>query len=170
MNKLLISAGAAAALAFTSAPALAATPTTQATATARIVQPLTIASAQDLDLGTIVLSGTGPYTDSIGITQAGVFSCGAPADVTCSGTTKTAGYTMTGTRDQKVSITVSPAIALVNQTQASPDLSLTVDAPATVTLDGTGAASFNIGGSISVSDTTVDGVYVGTFDVSADYQ
>jgi hypothetical protein len=170
MKNALIFAGAVAALALTSAPAQAATPTTQATATARIVQPLTITSVRDLDLGTIVLSGTAPYTDTVGITRAGVFSCGAPADLTCSGTTKSARYTMTGTRDQRVTITVSPTINLVNGTQASPDLVMTVDAPATALLDGTGVGAFNMGGSISVSDTTVDGVYVGTFDVSADYQ
>jgi hypothetical protein len=170
MNKALIFAGAVSALALTSAPAEAATPTQQATATARIVQPLTIAWAQDLDLGTIVLSGTGPYTDTIGITQAGVFSCGA--DVTCSGTPQVASYTATGTRDQVLTVTVSPTIALVNQTQTSPDLTLTVAAPAagSVVLDSTGVTSFDLGGSISVSDTTVDGVYEGTFDVSADYQ
>ena len=168
MNKLLISAGAVAALALTSAPALAATPTTQATATARIVEPLTITSTRDMDFGTIVLSGTGAYTDTIAMTRAGVVTCGA--NTTCSGTTKSAHYTMTGTRDQKVTITVSPTIALVNQTQTSPDLTLTVDSPTLATLDSTGAGAFNIGGSIDVSDTTVDGVYVGTFDVSADYQ
>jgi hypothetical protein len=168
MKNLLILAGAVSALALTGAPAQAATPTTQATATARIVQPLTITSVRDLDLGTIVLSGTAPYTDTIAITRAGVFSCGA--DTTCSGTTKTARYTMTGTRDQKVDITVSPTIALVNQTQVTPDLTLTVDAPATSTLDATGNAAFNVGGSIQVSDTTADGVYTGSFDVTADYQ
>lgn len=168
MNKLLISAGAVAALALSSAPALAATPTTQATATARIVEPLTITSARDMDFGTIVLSGTGPYTDTITMTRAGAVTCGG--NTTCSGTTKSARYTMTGTRDQKVTITVSPTIALVNQTQTSPDLTLTVDSPALATLDSTGVGAFNIGGSIDVSDTTVDGIYTGTFDVSADYQ
>lgn len=170
MKKVLIFAGAVSALALTAAPAQAATPTQQATATARIVQPLTLAWVQDLDLGTIVLSGTAPYTDTIGITQAGVFSCGA--DVTCSGTTQTARYSATGTRDQTLTVTVSPTIALVNQTQASPNLTLTVDAPAagSVVLDNTGNTTFDLGGSISVSDTTVDGVYQGTFDVSADYQ
>ncbi len=168
MKKLLIVAGAVSALALTGVPAQAATPTTQATATARIVQPLTIASARDLDFGTIVLSGTAPYTDTITLSRAGAVTCGS--DVTCSGTTKSARYTMTGTRDQRVSITVSPTIALVNGTQTSPDLTLTVDAPATALLDATGNGGFNIGGSIDVSDTTVDGVYAGTFDVSADYQ
>jgi hypothetical protein len=171
MKKVLIFAGAVSALAFTSAPAQAATPTQQATATARIVQPLSIAWAQDLDLGTIVLSGTAPYTQTVGITQAGVFSCGG-ANLTCSGTHTTARYSATGTRDQTLTITVSPTIALVNQSQASPNLTLTVAAPAagSVVLDATGNTSFDLGGSIQVSDTTVDGVYRGTFDVSADYQ
>lgn len=168
MKKVLIAAGAVSALALTSTTALAATPTTQATATARIVVPLTLTSVRDLDLGTIVLSGTAPYTDTIGITRAGAFTCGA--NTTCSGTTKTARYTMTGTRDQRVTVTVSPTIALVNQTQTSGDLTLTVDAPATSLLDATGNGAFNLGGSIQVSDTTVDGVYTGTFDVTADYQ
>lgn len=175
MKKVLIFAGAASALALTTAPAQAATPTQQATATARIVQPLTIAWAQDLDLGTIVLSGTAPYTQTVAITKAGAFSCGG-TNLTCSGTTggaTTARYTATGTRDQVLTITVSPTIALSNLTNTSaPDLTLTVDAPVagSVVLDATGNTSFDLGGSISVSDTTADGVYQGTFDVSADYQ
>lgn len=169
MKNALIFAGAVAALALTSAPAAAqVAATTNATATARIYTPLTLTSVRDLDLGTIVLSGTGPYTDTVGIDQAGTFSCGA--NVTCSGTPVTAQYEATGTLDQTLTITVPATLALVNQTQASPDLTLNVDAPATVVLDGSGYVLFDIGGDISVSDTTPDGVYEGTFDVEADYQ
>jgi len=171
MKKVLIVAGAVSALALTAAPAAAATPTTQATANARIVVPLTLDSTQNLDLGTIVLSGTAPYTQTVGITKAGVFSCGG-ANLTCSGTTSTAQYAATGTPDQTLTVTVSPTINLVNQTQVSPDLVLTVDAPTagSVVLDNTGNVTFDLGGSIQVSDTTADGVYQGTFDVTADYQ
>lgn len=170
MNKLLILAGAAAALA-AGVPAYAApvTATTQATATARIYQPLSLTSVRDLDLGTIVLSGSGTYTDTVGIDQAGSFSCGS-GNVTCSGSPQTAQYSASGTQDQNLTVTVSSVIALSNQTQAAPDLDLTVDAPGTVTLDSSGNKTFDIGGSIDVSDSTVDGVYVGTFDVAADYQ
>jgi hypothetical protein len=170
MKKVLIVAGAVSALALTSAPAYAVSPTTQATATARIVQPLTLDSVRNLDLGTIVLSGTAPYTDTVGITQAGVFSCGA--DVTCSGTTQTAQYTATGTQGQTLTVAGSASIPLVNQTQVSPNLTLAVAYPAagSVVLDSAGTVTFDIGGSISVSDTTADGVYEGTFDVTADYQ
>lgn len=171
MKKLLISA-CAAALALTSTPAAAqaVTATTQADAHARIYRPLTLTSVRDLDLGTIVLSGTAPYTNTVGISQGGVFSCGA--DVTCSGTTQTAQYEATGTQGQTLTVSVSSSIPLVNQTQTSADLTLTVAAPAagSVVLDAAGEVSFDLGGSISVSDTTADGVYLGTFDVSADYQ
>ena len=71
MKNVLIFAGAASALALASAPAQAATPTTQATANARIVKPLTLDSARNLDLGTIVLSGSGTYTDTVGVAQDG---------------------------------------------------------------------------------------------------
>ena len=172
MKKLLISAGALTALALTSAPAVAAPvpATAQADAHVRIYQPLTLTSVRDLDLGTIVLSGAGPYTDTVEMTQGGVFSCGA--NLTCSGTTQTAQYEATGTRDQTLTVLVSATIPLVNQTQATPDLTLTVNAPAvgSVVLDAAGEATFDLGGSIQVSDTTPEGVYLGTFDVSADYQ
>jgi uncharacterized protein DUF4402 len=172
MKKVLIVAGAVSALALTSAPAAAATPTTQATANARIVVPLTLNRARDLDLGTIVLSGAAPYTQTVSITQAGVFSCGG-ANLTCSGTTSTAQYTATGTPDQALTVSVSSTIPLANLTNvAAPNLTMNVFAPPanSVVLDSTGNTTFDLGGSISVSDTTADGVYQGTFDVTADYQ
>ncbi len=172
MNKSLIFAGAVTALALTSAPAIAqpVSATEQADAHVRIYTPLTLTSVQDLDLGTIVLSGTAPYTNTVGIAQDGTFSCGA--DVTCSGTPVTASYDATGTQGQTLTVLVSPTIALVNLTQTSADLTLTVAAPPadSVVLDADGAVTFDLGGSIEVSDTTADGVYEGTFDVSVDYQ
>ncbi|QNM82113.1 DUF4402 domain-containing protein [Sphingomonas sabuli] len=170
MNKALIFAGAVAALALTGTANAAPTPaTTDATATARIYTPLTLTSTQDLDLGTIVLSGTGPYTDTVSVDRDGNFSCGS-GNVTCSGTTQAALYEATGTLDQTLTVSVASTLNLVNQTQTSADLVLSVDAPGTVVLDGDGFVEFGIGGSIDVSDTTADGVYEGTFAVSADYQ
>jgi hypothetical protein len=169
MKKVLIVAGAVSALALTAAPAGAATPTQQATATARIVVPLTLEWVRDLDLGTVVLSGTAPYTDTIKIDETGAFT--GCVNVTCSGAPQTAQYKATGTADQPLTITVSSTIALANQTNTTaPDLTMTTYKPASVALDSTGEVTFDLGGSIQVSDTTADGVYLGTFDVSADYQ
>src|SRR3569833_342804 len=76
------------------APGNTATPTQQATATARVGKPLTIAWKQDLDLGTIVL-GSGVWAGAdVGISSAKAFSC-TSTNVPCSGTPKTAENTGT---------------------------------------------------------------------------
>jgi hypothetical protein len=52
-------------------------------------------------------------------------------------------------------------------------LAFTPNAPATVNLGATGSTTgvtFGIGGSITLASTTPDGVYTGTFAVTADYQ
>lgn len=175
MKKLITAAGALVALAVTATPAYAVPATSDATATVRVLRALQLASENDLDLQTVVLSGTAPFTATVGVAQDGTPDCdGASGNVTCSGTMEAATYRVIGANDQDVSITVASTLALENQTDTTaPDLTLTVDAPSSINLGPNGASTgetFNIGGSIDVSDTTVDGVYVGTFAVSADYQ
>ena len=175
MKKLLVSAGALVALAVTATPAHAVPATSDATATVRVLRALQLASEGNLDLQTVVLSGAAPFTATVGVAQDGTPDCdGGSGNVTCSGTMTSALYRVIGANDQDVTITVASTLALANQTDATaPDLTLNVDAPASVNLGPNGAttgATFNIGGSIDVTDSTVDGVYVGTFAVSADYQ
>jgi len=151
------------------APGNTATPTQQATATARVVKPLTIAWKQDLDLGTIVL-GSGVWAGAdVGISSAKAFSC-TNTNVTCSGTPKTAEYTVTGTNNQVVTINASD-VTLTNQNDNTQTLLLTVDNPGTVNLGNSGAAGlvFDLGGKVTVASTTVDGTYSGTFAVTVNY-
>ena len=150
-------------------PAWAVGPNQNSTATAKIVKPLTLTWVQDLDLGTIVL-GTGTWsTTSIGITSAGVFSCGN-ASVTCSGATKPAQYKVTGTNNQRVFIT-APNVTLTNQSDSTKTLQLTVDNPGFVDLGNSGNAgvTFGVGGSIGVDSATTDGTYTGQFNVTVNY-
>src|SRR3569833_2299964 len=106
------------------APGNTATPTQQATATARVVKPLTIAWKQDLDLGTIVL-GSGVWAGAdVGISSAKAFSC-TNTNVTCSGTPKTAEYTVTGTNNQIVTINAAN-VTLTNQNDNTKTLLLTI--------------------------------------------
>lgn len=156
----------AAAMALTTAPAMAASPNQNATATARILRPLTLTWVRDFNLGTIVLSGAAPFSATVSLSQAGALTC--PAAVTCSGTTSTARYNVRGTNNQVVTIS-APNVTLSNGTN---NLTLNVSAPSSVTLTSSGAPGndFDIGGSITVTDTTPDGVYTGTFNVTADYQ
>ena len=67
MMNILRCTAAVAALALTATPALAApvSPDKQATATARIVKPLTLTWVQDLDFGTVTLVDQGPTTITV---------------------------------------------------------------------------------------------------------
>jgi hypothetical protein len=170
MTKLLNTAATVAVLALTAAPATAASPPTQATATAKIFKPLTISSVQNLDFGVIVLTGASFSGEVVSISQAGALTCGSNPGVllTCTGTPQAAQYKLVGTNDAIVTIS-SPGFNLTGPGT----LAFTPNAPATVNLGATGASTgvtFAIGGSITLSSTTPDGVYSGTFQVTADYQ
>ena len=172
---ILRTAAAVAALALTATPALAApvgpaTGSRNATATARIIKPLVLTWEQDLDLGTILLSGAGVWGGAVvSITHGGVFSC-TNVNVTCSGTPQVARYNVAGTQGQVVTIT-APNVTLVNQNDNTKTLPMTVSNPGTVSLTNSGSpgSDFNLGGSITVASTTTDGVYLGTFNVTVDY-
>jgi hypothetical protein len=169
-------AATVAALAVAATPASAATtgtpvnPDKQATATARVVKPLTLTWVQDLDLGTIVLSGAGAWANAtVGIDKAKVFSC-TNTNVTCSGSPKTAEYKITGTNNQAVTVNASD-VTLTNQNDNTKTLVLTVDNPGTVNLGNSGSSglTFDLGGAITVASTTADGTYSGTFAVTVNY-
>lgn len=171
MNKLLRMTSLVAALTVSATPAFAVNPDQQATANARIIKPLVMTWVKDLDFGTIVLSGAGAWSGAvIDVEQDGSFSC-TNANVTCSGNNDEARYHLAGTNQQTVDITVSSTITLDNLTDGVSQLVMNVDAPDTVPMpnSGTSGTTFGVGGSISVDSTTPDGVYQGTFDVTADY-
>ena len=172
MTSLFRLAAAAATFAAVAAatPALAANPDKNATGTVRITKPLTLTYVRDLDLGTVILSGSGTWTGAaVGITRGGVFSC-TNTNVTCSGATKTAQYKVTGTNNQTVTVT-APNVTMTNQNDGTSTLLLTVDSPGTVALgnSGTNGLVFDLGGQITVASNTPDGTYVGTFNVTVNY-
>ena len=172
MTKFLKMTAAVAAIALTATPAFAAptNPDKNATATAKIVKPLTLTWVQDLDLGTVLLSGAGAWSGAtVGVSRAGVFSC-ANSNVTCSGTNQVAKYKVTGTNNQVVTINAGNVV-MTNQNDNTKTLTLTVDNPGTVNLSNSGnvGLEFSLGGAISVDSTTADGTYSGTFNVTVNY-
>jgi hypothetical protein len=169
MKKFLAPLGVLA-LALASTPAAAVSPATQATATAKIFKPLTISSVQNLDFGVIVLTGASFSGEVVSISQAGTLTCGSNPGVllTCSGAPQPAKYKLVGTNNATVTIS-SPGFNLTGPGT----LAFTPSAPATVNLGASGSTTgvtFSIGGSITLANTTPDGVYNGTFVVTADYQ
>jgi len=169
--RLTLAATVAVAFTATQAAAAPVSATTDATAKARILRPLQLTSTQNLDLGIIVLSGAGAYTATVGIAKDGTtFNCdGGSGNVTCSGTHQAAIYNVSGTKSQPVTIAAGNVTL---SDGAGNNLTLTPDFNTTVNLTNSGApgTNFNVGGSIQVANTTPDGVYTGTFAVTADYQ
>jgi hypothetical protein len=167
MNTLRMTT-AVAALTLAATPAFAAPvePARQATATAKIVKPLTLTWFQDMDFGTITLVDQGPTT--ITVAQDGTRTCPGSA-VTCSGASAAARYKITGTNNQVVTVN-SSNVSMTGPAGSTP-LSLTVNAPATVNLGNSGNAGTDllIGGSISVAGTQAEGTYTGTFAVTVNY-
>lgn len=135
-------------------------------ASAKVVKPLVLSSKQNLDFGTITVSGT-PGTYTVSLSMAGVLSC--PSGATCTGTPLPAILNAQGSNGQTVRITVGSS-NLVNAVNGS-TISFTPTAPASVVLTNSGApgVDFNIGGSIAVP-STADGTYTGNIVVTADYQ
>lgn len=144
---------------------VAATPV--ATATARIVKPLTLTSSANLDFATIILDTTKlTAADTVSLDAANKLTCGTSGNLTCSGSTTVAAFTVTGTKGQVVKvITAASDLAGSNGGKL-------VFTPATATTAdlATGTASFNVGGSIAVAPSTADGVYTGNMTVTVDYQ
>jgi len=169
-------AATVAALALTAAPAQAqsqvsATPV--AKAKVRILKGLTLVSNSDLDFGTVVLSGAGAWSgDTVSVDLAGAPTC--TANLTCSGTTSAATYTVTGSNNAVVEIDIPAAVTISNAN--GDDLIVTTShglgVASTVTMPNSGntGVDFEVGGSITLASTTPDGYYEGDIAVTADYQ
>jgi hypothetical protein len=135
-------------------------------ASAKVVKSLEITSKQNMDFGTITLSGTpGTYTLSISLT--GQLSC--PSGATCSGVAQPAIINAQGSQGQVVVISVASS-NLVNSVDGS-TIPFTPVAPASLTLTNSGfpGKDFNVGGSIAIP-STADGNYSGNVVVTANYQ
>jgi hypothetical protein len=159
-------ATAAAAL-LAAAPAAAASVTAQAKA--KVVKPLALTAIQDLDLGSLILAPGSWSGAVVSLTRSGALTC--PTNVTCTGATQVAQYNLAGSNQQTIVIR-APNVTMVNQSDPTKALTLVVDGPGTIVLQNSGnpGTNFPLGGSITVNSTTAPGTYVGTFQVTAEYQ
>lgn len=139
--------------------------TETATARARVLRALTLENNnRPLDFGAVVVSGT---ASTIDISAAGVRTCGA--GISCSGTVSAAQFDLTGTGGEFVNINADASVNLVNGANS---MTVTlVESTTNIQLDATtGEAAFSVGGSLAVAGNQAEGVYTGTFSVTADYQ
>lgn len=145
-----------------------------ADATAEILDALQLTVDNDLDFGTMVVSGAGTV-----VLDESDSSRTCSANITCAGTGAAASFTAEGTGGNVVDVTLPSAdVTLTHTTDGTQDIVLNaftstadVVGGAEVTLDaGTGEASFDVGGTITLDGSEIAGVYEGTFDVSVSYQ
>ena len=136
-----------------------------ASSTVRITKPLILTKDTDMDFGLVTVWGAGTVT----MGQGGALTCTA-ATLVCALSGTPATFTIQGTNNRTVDISASASVAL--QSAGAPDLTLVTDYPDTQVLNSSGVGnttSFGIGGSIDLLETTPDGTYTGTINVTVSY-
>ncbi len=136
--------------------------TASATAKAKILRQVTVTNTSDLQFGTIV---TGTAASTVIVSSAGARTCGT--GLVCSGAFTAAGFNVTGTTGQVVTVSVPASVTLASGTN-SMTASLS-SSNSTLTL-AANAGSFSVGGTLSVGANQADGDYSGSFNATVDYQ
>ena len=173
-RKLALVAAAAAFGACFSAPGLAAQAT--ATASGTVVSPIAIAAAANLAFGNFA-PGTG---GSVTVSTSGVRAASGPV-LMGAATPTAARFNITGAASTTYSITHSGTSVLTNTTGTGgetmalakfSDLTAGNATSGTVTagtLDGAGAQSLYVGGTLTVGSSQVAGIYTGTVIATVEY-
>lgn len=170
-RKILFSALGAIAIAafagFTASDVRAqASATDTADITALISNPITLTKTGDLDFGEI--------SPSTGITTVIVTTASATTGSTASlvgGTPAAASFDVGGLAARTYSITL-PSSTTIDDAGAGVIMtvnSFNHDAGGTPALDGSGTDTFNVGATLTVGADQLAGSYIGSFDVTVDY-
>lgn len=142
---------------------------------ATIFQPIVLSKNSDLSFGTIVRPSSGSGTVTIAQADGARTSSGGVALLNTgpNAAAARASYTVAGEGGQTFAITV-PANFNMTRTGGAETIVVTLTATATTgtlssTLGNAGTATFGVGGSIPVANTTASGAYAGTFNVIVAY-
>lgn len=147
-----------------------------ASASALIIQPLTVTKDRDMQFGTLVKPRTG--SAKVTIANDGTRTLGTGiASPASSATPTSAKFTITGEGAQAMTVSVPASFNLVN---GSDTLAVTTSNDGSVastgttkTLSGTlgseGSYTVQVGGEFTLASTTATGTYTGSFTVTAAY-
>lgn len=159
MFKTVATGAVIAALALGATSANAAT--ASATARAKILREVTVTNTSDLQFGTIV---TGASASTVAIGSTGTRICGT--GLICSGTTTAANFLVGGTTGQVVTISSDASVTLASGTHSMTAVLTPSAVSATLVAN---AATFSVGGLLTVGASQADGDYAGTFNVTVNY-
>lgn len=154
--------------------------TASADASAEVLDALVLTNNGSLDFGAMVVSGAG----TVSLDAANALTC-TDTDIVCSGTTSVAAFDVEGTANKAVTINLPTGTINLRHPNYNASTStgehtielgslVSSDNNATsgdpeVTLDGTGDASFTVGGTITIDGSEEAGLFEGSFDVSVEY-
>jgi spore coat protein U-like protein len=140
-----------------------------ATAAATIEAPIGISKTSDLEFGAIApTSSAGTVT----VTTAGARSGDANVSLLSGDTPSAATFSVSGAANAAYSVTVPGSATLSAQgSSGGADMTATLsdDAPVSPALDGSGAATINVGGALAVGADQAADTYSGTFTVTVAY-
>ena len=169
---LIATNAAAIAAVAAAAPAVAAPvgATVNAPVQVKVVKPLLLTATGRMNFGTIILNGL-TANRTIALSTTNVRDCGGgTAQLVCSGATSVPSYNLRGTNNTVVTI-IKTASSLTNTTNGT-TLLMTLTGPTSIAFSNSSAngVDFTIGGSITLTPTTSEGVYSGIVNVQVDYQ
>ena len=164
MKKLLIAAAAATII---STPAFAAptnTDSADGSATATVVAPITLTHVEGavLNFGAFTAGGGG----TVVVTRAGNGSETGEVVAVAGSTNSADQFSVSGDADRV--FTISTDDGSVSDGNGN-SMDFTTNAPARGTLDSSGAATFNVGGTLTVGADQVPGDYNGTYNATVTY-
>jgi hypothetical protein len=154
MKKIVLAAAVAALL-----PTSAFAATDQGEATALVVSPITITHRVGavLDFGAFAAASGQVSVDTAGV--------GSTSGVVQLGTVSADAFDVSGDFNRSFSIATNSG----SVTNGTDTMTFTTTAAASGMLDGTGNASFSVGGTLTVGGTESAGTYTGSYDATVEY-
>ena len=146
--------------------AQATSATDDATATARIITPITLTNTQGLAFGNIASSSS---IGTVTITPAGVRSHTGGVTPSAIGTYNNAIYTATGEPNATYSITLPASVTISSGSNNMTVNNFTSDPTPTGLLSGAGSQTINVGATLNIGASQATGNYSGTYDVTIAY-
>lgn len=164
MKKILLVAAAGAAMSTQAVAAPGDTAAADGSATATVVSPITLThdAGASLSFGTITAGGGG----TVVVNRNGRGSVTGEVSLVDASTTAADAFTVGG--DANRAFVVTAADGDVTNTDGD-TMSFTTNVARNGTLDGTGAATFTVGGELTVPDSAPVGTYTGTYEATVTY-
>lgn len=133
------------------------------TASATVLQPVTVAKIADLDFGKIV---SGPSASTVSLSPAGLFQCGT--GITCLDSHSAARFSVSGVPGHLVNIQSDSQIMLSATGGQKMQVALETSAK-TLKLNSGSNNFIDVGGTLSVGAFQAEGVYTGLFTITVNY-